>query len=449
MADDTVCTAPYGVKGERWFCGNGVCVNGCREGADYYPPNAINPTRPCQICVVQSGKSGWKGVANGTPNPNNGCQICTGVGTKTPSWSTSSDGTLCGADGDGVCSAGVCVTGCEIGGVYYSENAPDPSNACQSCQPGVSRTTWTHVANGTNCGGGLVCSAGVCGGWCGIGGTVYTSNYQNPGNPCQSCQPGLSTSTWTNRLDGASCGTDGVCFAGECVLGCTIGGAYVAAGTIDPSNPCQSCQPGKSTSTWQTVTDGTSCGTGLVCAAGVCGLECTISGVDYLPGTPNPSNSCQLCNPSLVASSWSPGSDGNACVNGDGGLGFCLKGACASSCKIAGQTYSANAVNPANPCENCQPASSTTSWSPTASGTACVVDGGTGICLMDACMSGCWIGGAYYASGALDPTNLCQSCQPGVSTSSWSSLPDGQSCRTWSDGGGTECCYCYAGACET
>ncbi len=58
-----------------------------------------------------------------------------------------------------------CQAGCRIGGRLFGAGALDPDNACQSCQPGVSTTAWTNVANGTACDDGNACTANdVCAG---------------------------------------------------------------------------------------------------------------------------------------------------------------------------------------------------------------------------------------------------------------------------------------------
>jgi sulfatase modifying factor 1 len=104
----------------------------------------------------------------------------------------------------------------------YATGAVNPTNACQSCQPGTTTTAWTTNAsvNGASCGAGEVCNAGSCGPGCFIGGTVYASAAANPANACQSCQPGASTTAWTANAsaNGASCGTGGTCSSGTCIL---------------------------------------------------------------------------------------------------------------------------------------------------------------------------------------------------------------------------------------
>jgi sulfatase modifying factor 1 len=54
------------------------------------------------------------------------------------------------------------VNECVIGGMTYAENAPNPSNACQSCQPASGTVGWTSARSGLSCDGSGSCSAGTC-----------------------------------------------------------------------------------------------------------------------------------------------------------------------------------------------------------------------------------------------------------------------------------------------
>ncbi len=72
-------------------------------------------------------------------------------------------------------------------------------------------------------------------------------------------------------MDGTSCGSGGICHTGACVSGCEIGAVYYTAAAANPDDPCESCQPGASTTAWSNVTDGTGCGNGQVCGHGQCG----------------------------------------------------------------------------------------------------------------------------------------------------------------------------------
>ena len=135
--------------------------------------------------------------------------------------------------------------GCRIGGAVVKPMAPNPSNACEVCSPGESRSAWSHQSDGTACGADQVCHAGACTMGCEIGGVFYAPSASKPGDPCQSCQPATSRSAWTNRAEGAACGNGQVCSAGQCGAKCDIGGVLYASAAPNPKSGCQSCQPGK------------------------------------------------------------------------------------------------------------------------------------------------------------------------------------------------------------
>ncbi len=78
------------------------------------------------------------------------------------------------------------------------------------------------------------------------------------------------------------------------------------------------------------ATDGTSCGSGRYCFSGSCEAGCFIDGSVYAANAPNPANSCQLCDPSTSTSAWAnvadttTCNDGNACTHHD----VCTSGRC-------------------------------------------------------------------------------------------------------------------------
>ena len=71
----------------------------------------------------------------------------------------------------------------------------------------------------------------------------------------------------------------GVCHNLTCQNGCMIsqgtdlgaGGGFVTAGTFNPDNSCQYCQPSFNAFFWSTVPNGTACGGGKFCSFGLCG----------------------------------------------------------------------------------------------------------------------------------------------------------------------------------
>jgi len=268
---------------------------GCLIGGKTYASDARDPTNACQGCLPTVSNDGWSDV---------------------------SDGTKCGVGG--ICHTGACVSGCEIGGVEYATGATNPNDPCESCQPGASTAVWSSLPDGVDCGNGQLCGSGVCGQRCDIGETVFASGAANASNSCQSCQPGTSTTAWTDAANGTSCGTGDVCSGAICGAGCYVGGAVYASGAANPGNPCESCDPAASTTAWTRATNGAACGPGEVCSGGTCGAGCSIGGTVYPSGAASPSGSCQTCQPLTSTVAWSNVPNTTSC----GGSGTCSSGSC-------------------------------------------------------------------------------------------------------------------------
>ncbi len=361
--------------------------------------------------------------ASGAVDPTNACQSCQ-PGVSTSAWSEATDGTTCGAGG--ICHTGACVSGCVIGGVYYATNAPDPTNACQSCQPGGmgGATGWT-TTDGVNssCPTNEVCS-GTCQSGCWIAGAFYAAG-ATTNSGCEICTPSSSTTSWTTVPGTGTCTSGEVCNAGACVAGCFIAGAYYAAGATMNSG-CEVCTPATSTTSWTNAADGKTCGTGQVCGSGACGTQCDIGGTIVASGSTNPTDPCQSCQPGGAGgtSGWTSTIGVNAsCPTGDvcGGS----PASCESGCFIAGAFVAPSAANPADPCQTCQPggAGGTSGWTNTVGVNAACPSGDVCNGSPAACAAGCFIGGTYYAATAVNPANPCQTCTPGGAggTSGWTS----------------------------
>ena len=120
------------------------------------------------------------------------------------------------------------------------------------------------------------CTAGKCenpilAGYCLINGNVcYASGTVNPMNACETCDPAVSKTTWTARGNGTSCDAD--------ANGCTQGdacqtGKCVAGKAVDCSSANDQCNTGQCSSTGSTqyicikvpVTNGTSCNENDAC----------------------------------------------------------------------------------------------------------------------------------------------------------------------------------------
>jgi hypothetical protein len=318
----------------------------------------------------------------------------------------SSDGSTFDASGD-----------CVISGTVYTPGAANPANACETCEPSMSRIAWTLSANGSGCGpadAGSVCNSNTCVVGCYFAGAFQAPTTANPNDPCQTCQPATSTTGWSNLPDGTGCGNGQVCGGGQCGSQCDIGGTIVASGASNPGDACQSCQPGTSTSAWTEDSIGSSCGTGMVCSGTACISGCFITPTAYDAGAPNTADPCQSCVPASSTTGWTSAVDGTTCGSpGD----VCTGGNCAAGCYIDQTFYPQGTVDPANACSTCVSTTSTGGWTPAAGGSAC---GNGGTCTSGSCMCGATDAGAltlcspdggdqYCANTASDPNN-CSAC---------------------------------------
>jgi hypothetical protein len=132
-------------------------------------------------------------------------------------------------------------------------------------------------------------------------------------------------------------------------------------------------------------------------------VACDIDLTLFASGAPNPANACQVCQPALSTTSWSSVNDGTVCGTSD----VCVGGACTAGCFIAGSFYATGATNPSNDCQSCQPAAPTT-WSDCSGGTTCCSDA----CVNEqtdsnncgGCAIVCPAGNVCFAGGCLDPS---------------------------------------------
>jgi hypothetical protein len=380
--------------GNTKVCHDGACVDGCFIDGSSWSPGALNQTNPCEQCSPQVSKLAWTPVANGLS--------CGGTGM--------------------ACANGTCAVACNIvGNTTYASGTLNPANACQRCDPNTSTTTWTPVELGTSCGGGMICENEHCLDACFIDGGVTLNGVTNWPNTCEFCDTSLSTTSWQLHPDGYTCGTASFCFSNQCLFGCRINNATYTRGTVNPANPCEFCSPFTDSASWTAVDAGTVCGNGQVCNGNTCGAGCFVDNMTWTTGAVNPMNACEVCAPGISTTAWSMRASGEACGSGL----ICGSGTCAAQCFINGTLIADNALDPANSCERCIAAQSTTTWSSIADGTSC---GAGHVCSTGACNTGCFIAQAFIDAGVSNSINACETCDPASSTTSWSALDDGASC---------------------
>lgn len=439
-------------------CDAGFCVSpdagadrvrclGCTVDGECRGARETNPSNPCEICDPERDATGWApndgvvcddglfctiedtcqgGSCAGTARACDDGVDCNGVSTcveETGACSAAEN--QCGG-AQGLCdvASGQCVStcdGCVVDGICLAAGAAAAGNPCLICDLTRSATSYSVAegqpcgADATECSGSDTCSAdGSCvashleegtpcggattGGECdaadscdgsgqcvarraGNGSVCEDGEFCTAGDQCQGgqCSPGGPRSCGANR----SCNEN----SNECSCdGCLINGICVAAGALDPGNACQVCQPSQSLTSYS-ANFGAACGEAATecseqdtCnAQGQCASNHSPAGTlcGFVQGaaqcdaadTCNGDGQCVL----RVARDGDPCDDGLFCTQGDRCQGGqCLSGGArncganqscnetadqcrCSGCSVAGTCFASGAVNPANPCQICNP----------------------------------------------------------------------------------------------
>jgi MYXO-CTERM domain-containing protein len=236
----------------------------------------------------------------------------------------------------------------------------------------------------TTCWNGTACMPGTTADACGVNGRACTSC--NDGNVCSSdaCTAGACTHA---PLPGGTCDDGWWCTLSDT---CDAAGLCTGAARVcDDGSPC--------------TTD--FCDEAIDACSGVPAPGfCVIAGACFAPGAGNPSNICQVCDPARSGSAWSPAAVGTTC---DDGLWCTVGDACSAAGACAGTT------------RNCTDAFACTTE-------AC--DEASDTCISIAVAGTCFIDGTCFGTGARNPANTCQLCDPAISSASWSPAPVGRTC---------------------
>ena len=412
--DGLACTSGTSCDGIGNCVPTGITAGTCAIDGACYNQGDLNPNNPCQVCAPADQQDDWGNVALATACDDG--LACT-------------SGTAC--DGAGECVGTIAAGTCAINGVCYNDAEANPNDSCEVCSAMVDQDNWSPVAAGTACDDGLTCTAndmcdggGDCEGTlaadqCLIGGQCYAADAAHPNRECLYCNPADDPEDWTVLPAGTACDDDlactgdgtcnpgGNCRAGTPMAGtCAIDDACYNDGDINPANSCESCQAALDGTQWSPRT-GTACDDGLTCTTndactdtGACLGEvdtgfCAAEGACYADGELNPSNSCEVCDAAAEQTDWSPVAaattcdDGLACTTGDAcdGAGECVAATItAGSCVIDDACHATGAANPMNECEVCDPATDAVDWSPAADATACGT-GGANLCCAGMCLA--------------------------------------------------------------
>jgi hypothetical protein len=431
--DGVLCTTDDCTEGTSGpECDSSIAAGWCLIGGVCVSDGVTSPTAPCMWCESTLDPTTWSDKPPGAPCDDTlFCTLtdtCDAAGACTGTGDTCDDGGTCTVDscneGTDRCTHTVQSGWCYIGGVCHADGTVNPVNACQSCNTALSTSAWQPAPSGTPCDDGLYCTLTDA---CDASGGCIGS-----GSPC--------TDTFPCTTDQCDEGTRSCSFPIQSGW-CLIGSVCVASGTRHPSNQCLGCNPALDPSDWSFLSSGTTCDDGLYCTvtdtcngAGACtgtgsrcsdGIACTndvcdegthacsypiadgwcrIGGVCYTDGTHDPTRQCWECNPALSTTAWSPSAGGTACDD----------------------TLFCTALDTCNGSGTC-----TGAGSPCGDGLACTTDScneSTNSCSYPVQAGWCLIGGACIADGQLNPSNPCQECDASASQTTWRPSPPGGTC---------------------
>lgn len=214
----------------------------------------------------------------------------------------------------GVCQDHTCVAQVQQGQACDDDDACTTDTSCQadgSCGDGTP----------LNCDDGLACTTDSCdresgcvhtlqSGFCLIGGTCYARGAVNPTNPCQLCDPSTATDAWANAAQGTSCGAGASCTPGNTDTPATATTALICDGA-------GSCQGGTTSS----------CGLNTGCNGPVCAKNCSSEADCVGSAYCDPTN--QTCQNDLA--------NGQPCtVNDECISNYCVGGTCQASGTVCG-----------------------------------------------------------------------------------------------------------------
>ncbi len=271
-------------------CGEGICTPGAAPDCDDALACTTDTctslsatTYSCTSTIIDDAcLIDGACVGQATPSPTSACLTCNPT-TSQSAWTPSADGTACDADEDGCTTNDSCLLGaCQPG-------APAPCDDGTECTidqcTSTSATTWS-------------CSHPIDLAYCLIGGTCYLHD-QSP-TQCQTCDPQQSQTAFTPSDDGSTCNADddGCTVNDTCVAGlCTPGGPAPCDDDIDCTT--DTCTPDG----WHDFD----------CANDIPANTCVLDGACTAAGTINPTHQCQTCDPAQSATTWTPLPDGSAC----------------------------------------------------------------------------------------------------------------------------------------
>ncbi|HIN85216.1 MAG TPA: hypothetical protein EYN06_01960, partial [Myxococcales bacterium] len=172
----------------------------------------------------------------------------------------------------------------------------------------------------------------ISGNWCLIAGSCYADGSINPTNPCQTCITPITANLWS-VADGAACNDGLECTTKDSCLGGACQGVKDAC---DDNNPCTTNGCSESQGCIHAALQGP-CEDGDFCTTGdFCNNKECLPGSDFLDcsdGDPCTSDACNELGDCAHVSHSGPCEDGDPCTAGDTcEFGECLPGTQTPSC---------------------------------------------------------------------------------------------------------------------
>ncbi len=442
LGDGAACS----IGGEDGTCRANACCTGCWDGSACNPGSDVSlcgrggefcndcvDGNECTVDVCSEARTcGNPAESTGTPCDDGVfCtenDVCNGAGACGGAPRDCSDGLSCTTDvcdeGANRCESSLAAGNCLIDGTCFADDQPRPSNDCEICDSEQTTSDWSFAPNAQACSDGLFCTVNDrCDG---VGGCEGEMRDCSDVADCtaDSCNEAIDRCEHRVTAESDRCAIDGMC---------------IPRGELNPANPCEACNPDVSGSSWSPVSAGTECSDGVFCTA-----DDACDGAGVCRGTPRDCGDGVSCTVDVC----------------DEGAGRCENSLSDDACQIDGMCVAAGARNPLNPCELCDPILSQSAWSPVPAGASCS-DGsfcnvqtcdGAGACeaaprdcddergcTTDTCdeasrrcehsvdVGRCLIDDVCFVDGDVNPENSCEACGSS-SLTNWSGVAAGTEC---------------------
>jgi Stigma-specific protein, Stig1 len=234
-----------------------------------------------------------------------------------------------------VCAAGVCETSCPQGQVACGGECIKPATDPTYCG---ATTCADDATDGESCdtASGEVCANGLCDTSCPPGQLVCSGACVNPNTDRGFC--GATDCDGGDATDGSVCGSGEVCANGLCDTSCLPGQLVCGGACVNPNTDRSFC--GATDCDGGDATDGSACASGEVCVGGACETSCPTGQLVCGGGCISPDTSREYCGATDCEAGDT--TDGETCGSGQ----VCSSGVCTTSCAANQVDCSGTCIDP-------------------------------------------------------------------------------------------------------